>query len=130
MNKMTITVVGVPMVKNNLTFIGDQILGVNDLSFVKVLFMLEMETCFISGNLLARASSLLSMRLYIFRACIRLKLSFFKYVLLKSKLDLGDSFMGSTFSLLLDGSTKVIAFASQPLVGKLYHMGNEILFIN
>ena len=31
------------MVKNILTFMGEQKLGINDLSFVKVLFILEME---------------------------------------------------------------------------------------
>ena len=44
-----------------------------------------------------------------------LKLSIFEYDLLKPNLHLGDSSMGSTFSLLLDGRTKVIAFASQSL---------------
>ena len=39
---------------------------------------------------------------------------------------MGFSLMGSTFSLLLDGRTKIIAFASQLLVGKLYHMGNGV----
>ena len=53
---MKITVVGVPMVENILTLMGDQKLGINDLSFVKVLFKLKMETCFTSGILLARAS--------------------------------------------------------------------------
>ena len=39
--------------------------------------------------------------------------------------------MGFTFSLLFDGRTKNIAFASQPLgVGKVYHMGNKILSNN
>ena len=57
-NNMIITVVGVPMVKNNLIFIWDQKLGINDLSFVKVLSILEMKTCFISGILLARAYNL------------------------------------------------------------------------
>ena len=60
---MIITAVGAPMVENILTLMGDQKLGIYDLSFVKVLFILEMETCFISGILLARASSSLSLRL-------------------------------------------------------------------
>ena len=46
------------MVEYNLTFIGDQKLGAHDLSFIKVLFILEMETCFISRILLARASNM------------------------------------------------------------------------
>ena len=52
-----ITAMGVPMAKHILTFMGDQKLGINDLSFVKVLFILEMETCFIFAIFLARASS-------------------------------------------------------------------------
>ena len=76
---MMITIVGVPMVQNDLTFIGDQNIGVNDLNFVKVLFILEMETCFISGILQTRDSSLLPVRLNIFKACLRLKLSSFKF---------------------------------------------------
>ena len=37
---MTITSISVPMVENILTFMGDQKLGINDLSFTKVLFIL------------------------------------------------------------------------------------------
>ena len=70
---------------------GDQKLGINDLSFVKVLFTLEMETCVISGILLARASSPLSVRLDIFRNCTRLKIFIFKYNLLKPNLYSGVS---------------------------------------
>ena len=92
---------------------ADQKLGVNDLSFVYILFILEMNTCLISGILLARAYSLLSVRLNTFRDCIKLKL--FEYALLKPNLHSSVSITGSTFSLLLDGRTKVIAFASQPL---------------
>ena len=57
MNHIIITVVGVLMAETNFTFIGDQKLGINDLNFVKVLFIMEMETCFISEILLARASN-------------------------------------------------------------------------
>ena len=46
---MMITTLGVPMVEKILTFTGDQKLGGNDLSSVNVLFMLEMDKCFISG---------------------------------------------------------------------------------
>ena len=113
-NNIIINVVGIPMVENILTFMGDQKLGINDMNFIQVLFILEMETYFISGILLARASILLSVRLNIFRASIRLKLSIFEYDLLKPNLYLDASCMGSTFSLLLDGRTKVIAFALQP----------------
>ena len=44
------------MAENKVTFMGDHTLGVNDLSFAKVAFILEMEISFISGILLARAS--------------------------------------------------------------------------
>ena len=40
-NNMMITTFGVPTVKNILTFMGDQKLGGNDLSFVNVLFILK-----------------------------------------------------------------------------------------
>ena len=53
MNNIIITVAGESMTTNNLTFMGDQKLGVTDLTFVKVLLILEMETCFISRILLA-----------------------------------------------------------------------------
>ena len=111
---MIITAVRVPMVENILIFMGDQKLGINDVSFVKVLFILEMETCFISGMLIASASSPLSERLNIFRDYIRLKLFIFEYELLKPNLYLGVSSIGSTFSLLLDGRIEAIAFISQP----------------
>ena len=103
------------MVENSLTSMGDLKLGVNDLIFVKVLLILEMETCFIFAILLARDYSLLSVRLNIFRAHIRLKISISEYNLLKPNLDLSVLSIGSAFSLLLDRRTKVIAFASQPL---------------
>ena len=57
----------------------------------------------------------MSVRHDIFRDCIKLKLFIFEYDLLKPNLYSGVLFMGSTFSLLLDGRTKVIAFTSQPL---------------
>ena len=49
-----IIVDGVPMAEINLTFMGDWRLGVNYLSIVKLMFILEKEICFISGILLAR----------------------------------------------------------------------------
>ena len=75
-----------------------------------------METCFISGILLAMASSLLSVRLNILRDCISAEIIYLEYDLLKPNLYLGGSSMDSTFSLLFDGRTEVIAFASLPLV--------------
>ena len=43
-----IKIIGVPMVENN-----DQKVGGNDLIFIKVLFLLNTDLCFISGILLA-----------------------------------------------------------------------------
>ena len=57
-NNMIITAIGVPTIENNLIFMGDQTLDINDLSFINVLFILEMEACFVSGILLAKASNL------------------------------------------------------------------------
>ena len=57
----------VPMVENNLNFVDDQKLGGNDLSFVTVLIILKMDTCFIQGISLAKVSSLSSVRLDIFK---------------------------------------------------------------
>ena len=94
---------------------GGQKLGGNDLSFVNILFILKMDTCFNSRILLAKASSPLSVRLDIFRDCIKLKLFIFEYDLFKPNLYSGTSIMGSTFSLLLDGRIEGIVFASQPL---------------
>ena len=42
-----ITVKGVPIIENNLTFVDDQKLGGNDLIFINVLFMLNTDVCFI-----------------------------------------------------------------------------------
>ena len=66
MSNMMITAIGVPM--------RDHKLAVNDLSFVNVLFILEMDSYFILAILLARAPSPLSVRIDIFRDCIKLKL--------------------------------------------------------
>ena len=57
-----------------LTFVGDQKVGGSDLIFIKLLFILNTDMCFISGFLLARFCKLLSVRLEIFRDCMRLKL--------------------------------------------------------
>ena len=55
------------------------------------------------------------MTLDIFRDCIRLKLLILEYDLFKPNLFSGPSIMESRLSLLLDGRTKVMAFASHPL---------------
>ena len=114
-NNIMISANEVPVVKNILTFMGDQKLGGNDLSFVNVLFILKIDTCFISGILLAKIFNPSSIKLDIFRDCTKLKLFIFKYDLLKTFLYSGASIMGSTFSLLLDGRKTVVVFASQPL---------------
>ena len=111
---MLITANGVPMVENILTYMGDQKLCSNVLSFVNILFILKIDPCFISRFLLAKTSNLLSVRLDVCRDCIRLKLFIFEYDLLKPYLYSGALMMSSAFSLLLDGRTKVIAFPSQP----------------
>ena len=113
-NNMMITAVGKPMVENILTFMGDQKIGRNDLVCINILFMLKMNICFISGILLAKASSLLSVKPDTFRDCIKLKIFIFEYDILKPNLYSGISVMGSIFSLLLDWRKKFIAFASQP----------------
>ena len=46
------------MVENNLTSVDHQNIGVIDLIFVKVLFVLNTDMCFISGILLARVFKL------------------------------------------------------------------------
>ena len=59
---MIITVTGVPIVEMNLNLLDDlEIIG-NDLTFVKVLLMLNMDKCFIVGILAARACNLLSLK--------------------------------------------------------------------
>ena len=126
---MLITTTRVPIIENILTFKGEPKLCGYVLCFVIILLTLKIDTCFISRILLAKTSSLLSVRCDIFRDCIKLKLFIFEYDLLKFSLYSGSSMVGSTFNLLLDGRTKVIAFASQPLVGKLYHMGSRVWLI-
>ena len=69
-----ITIIGVPMVENNLTSVDGPTVGGNDLIFIKVLFMLSTDMCFISSILLAKFCKLSSVRLFMFRDCIRLKL--------------------------------------------------------
>ena len=59
----------------NLTLLDDQEVTGIDLSFVKVLLMLNTDICFISGILLARLCNLSSFRLEMFRDCIKQKLS-------------------------------------------------------
>ena len=74
------------MVENNLTFMDDQKVGGNDLIFIKVLFILNTDMCFILGILLAKFCKLSSVRLEMFRDCIRLKLLILRYDLLKPNL--------------------------------------------
>ena len=112
---MMIAATGIPMVENILAFMGYQKLGVNDLRSVNILFILEMDACFIFGILLARAFSPLSVRISIFRDCIQLKLFIFEYDLLKPNLYSGVSIMASTFIFVLDGRTKLIGLALHPL---------------
>ena len=67
-------IIGVPIVENNLISVDGQKVGGPDQDFIKVLFMLNTYTCFISGILLARYCKLSSIRLEMFRICMRLKL--------------------------------------------------------
>ena len=87
---------------------GDQKLCGNALSFINIMFILKINTPFISGILLAKTFNSLSVRLDIFRDFIRLKLFIFAYDLLKPNLYSGASMMGSAFSLLLDGKQKLL----------------------
>ena len=72
---MIITVTGVPIAEMNLTLLDDQEVIGTDLRFGRVLFMLNMDMCFILGILLARVCNLSSFRLEMFRDYIKLKLS-------------------------------------------------------
>ena len=49
-----VVIMGVPIVESNLTSVDDQKVGGNNLSLVKVLFLLNTDMCFISGILLAK----------------------------------------------------------------------------
>ena len=109
-----VVVIGVPIVQNNFIFIGDQKIGGDDQSFVKVLFMLSTDMCFISGTLLARHFKVSSEVLDISRDFIKLKLLILEYDLLKPYLFSIVSIIESTFNLFLDGRTKVIALALHP----------------
>ena len=93
--------------------IGDQKVGGNDLSLIKVLFMLNTEV-FHFSILLAGLLKFSSVRLDICRDCIQLKFLTLEKDPLKPNLFSVVSIMESTFSLLLDGRTKVIALASHP----------------
>ena len=63
----------VTMVGNNLTSVDDLKVGGNDLIFVKVLFMLDKDICFISGILLVKFCKMSSVWLEMFRDCFRAK---------------------------------------------------------
>ena len=69
-----IAIMGVSMVEKSWTFVDDQKVGGNDIILVKVLFILNIDMCFISGILLAMLFSLSSVRLDMSRDCIKLKL--------------------------------------------------------
>ena len=72
---MIITVTGVPIVEMSLTLLdGQGVIGI-DLSFGKVLIILNIDRCFISAILGARACNLSSCRFETFRDCLKLKLS-------------------------------------------------------
>ena len=62
------------MVENNFTSVGDQKAGGNDLIFVRVLFMMNTDMCFISGILLAMLFQLSPVGLYMSRDYIKLTL--------------------------------------------------------
>ena len=76
-SNIIIMAIGVPMVKNILTFMGDQKLGGNDLSSVNILLILIIDTWFIFGIFLAKASSLLSVKHDIFKDWIKPKFYLF-----------------------------------------------------
>ena len=86
------------MVENNLTSMDDQKVGGNDLILVKVLFMLNTNICFILSFLLAKFFKLSSVRIDMFRDCIKLKLLILEKDLLKPILFSEASMMESTFS--------------------------------
>ena len=68
----------VPLVESIFTFIEGQELWGYVLSFVRVLFMLIINTCLISGILWAKSWNLSSLGLDMFKDCIMLKLSIYK----------------------------------------------------
>ena len=68
-----VVVIGLPIVESNFTFMDDQKVGGDDLHFVKVLFMLNTDICFISSILLAKLSKVSSVVLDISRDGIKLK---------------------------------------------------------
>ena len=73
---MIITEMGLPIAEMNLTLLDDQeVIGI-DLSFVKVLFMQNMDNCFILAILVT--CNLLSFMFEMFRDCSKLKLSIFE----------------------------------------------------
>ena len=72
---MIITVTRVPIVEMNLILLDDQEVMGNHLSFVKVVYMLNRDKCFIPAIIVASSCNLTTFRLEIFRDCIKLKLS-------------------------------------------------------
>ena len=68
-----VVIIGVPIIESNSTIVDDQKVGGDNLSFLKVLFMLNTDMCFFSGILLARLVMVPSVMLDISRDCIKLK---------------------------------------------------------
>ena len=125
MINMNTTIIGDNMVGITLTIWEDQwVMGI-DHSFVRVLLMLNMEQCFISGILVAIACKSRSLRFEMFRYCIKLKLSILVYDLLNPNLFSDAFILESTLSWLLDGKTNVIAFASHPSGRYIISYGNH-----
>ena len=69
-----VVIIEMLMVESNFTFMDDQKVGGDDLSFVKVLLMLNTDMCLISSVLLARLFMVSSVVLHISNDCIKLKL--------------------------------------------------------
>ena len=106
----------------------DQKVGGNDLSLVKVLFMMNTNMFFISGILLAELFKLSSFRLDMSRDYIKLKLLILEQDLLKPNYFLLFLLWSLRLVYCWMEEQKVIAFSCICLVGKLYHMeSREIL---
>ena len=123
-------VIEVPMAKMFLLSIKDQKPWRHVLSFVSVLFMPKIDTCFISKILLAKSWNLSSTRLDMFKDCIKLKLSIFDYYLLKPNLYSGTLMVDSIFSWLLDDSKKLFHCPQSHWVNRLCHMGSRAGWYN
>ena len=69
-----VVIIELPIVESSFTFMDDQKVGGDDLSLVKVLFMLNTNMCIISGILLARLFKFSSVVLDISKYDIKLQL--------------------------------------------------------